>query len=53
MIIGLMGLKSNGTLVTPSGKNLFRLPIKYAAKIQGVQHKIAVWSWKRHGLWFN
>ena len=49
--IGLMGLKSDGMLVTPSGRNLFRLPLKCATKIQAIQHKIAIHSWVKNGLW--
>ena len=41
MFIGLMGVSNNGTLVTPSGKNLFRLPLRLASFIQRVHHKIA------------
>ena len=39
--IGLMGVTSDGTLVTPSGKDLFRVPMRVAWFIQKVQHKIA------------
>ena len=52
-VYGLMGLKSDGTLVTPSGRNLLRLPLSVSSKIQNMQHKIAILSWKKNGLWFS
>ncbi len=39
--IGLMGVSHDGTMYTPSGKKLFRLPLRLASIIQRVQHKIA------------
>lgn len=45
-MIGLMGLKSNGMLVTPSGKELFRLPLRVASIIQRIQNRIAIKTWK-------
>ena len=42
MFIGLMGVKNDGkTLVTPSGKILFKVPMWAARVIQRIQHKIA------------
>ena len=38
---GLMGVKSNGVLVTPSEIVLFRLPLKIACAIQRFQHWFA------------
>jgi hypothetical protein len=41
MFIGLMGVKDDGTLVTPKGKDLFRVPKLLAIIIQRIQHWIA------------
>jgi hypothetical protein len=46
MFIGLMGVKGDGTLVTPNGRELFRVPLRIAAIIQRIQHKIAALTWK-------
>ena len=45
--IGLMGVKSDNTLVTPSGRELFRVPEWAAWRIQHVQHWIAVKTWEK------
>ena len=45
MFIGLMGVTSDGKLVTPSGKNLVRVPMWIAWRIQSVQHWIAQKTW--------
>jgi len=45
LFIGLMGVTDNGTLVTPNGTKLFRLPLKLARFIQKIQHKIAEKTW--------
>lgn len=34
MVIGLLGLASDGTLYTPSGRRLVRLPLRIAAAVQ-------------------
>ena len=43
--VGLMGLKSDGTLITPKGKDLIKLPLCIASKIQRIQHFIAKRTW--------
>ena len=40
-IIGLMGLASDGMLITPNGKNLFRVPFWIGSRIQRIQHWVA------------
>ena len=45
MFIGLMGVGSDGMLITPSGKNLIRVPMPLACRIQAVQHWIAQKTW--------
>jgi len=40
-MIGLMGVKDDGTLVTPNGTDLIRLPLRVSSIIQRIQHKIA------------
>lgn len=45
-MIGLMGLKANGMLVAPNGKQLFRLPLRLAFIIQLIQHRIAIFTWR-------
>ena len=45
MFIGLMGIKNDGTLVTPSGVELFKMPFWLGSKIQKVQHMIAQKTW--------
>lgn len=46
MFIGLMGINNNGVLVTPSGRNLIKVPLYIAIIIQRIQHWIARISWK-------
>jgi hypothetical protein len=46
MFIGLMGVKSDNTLVTPSGRELFRVPLWAAIVIQRAQHWIAQKTWR-------
>ena len=41
MFIGLMGVKDNNMLVTPNGKDLFKVPKLLAIVIQRIQHFIA------------
>lgn len=36
--IGLMGVANDGTLVTPSGKRLFKVPSWCSWRIQRIQH---------------
>ena len=36
--IGLMGLASDGMLITPNGKNLFRVSFWLGSRIQRTQH---------------
>jgi len=43
--IGLMGVGGDGMLVTPSGKDLFRVPLRVAAIIQRIQHWFAKKTW--------
>lgn len=45
-VIGLMGVKSDYTLVTPSGRELFKVPSWAAWRIQHVQHWIAQKTWR-------
>lgn len=44
--IGLMGLSSDGMLITPSGKNLFKVPDWLGRAIQSTQHWIAMKTWR-------
>ena len=44
--IGLMGLKSDGTLVTPNGKDLFRVPFWLGSRIQRIQHWVSAKTWR-------
>lgn len=44
-MIGLMGVSDNGTLYTPSGRALFKVPPWLAFRIQAVQHWIARKTW--------
>ena len=44
--IGLMGVKSDNTLVTPNGKELFKVPECLSWRIQSIQHKIAQFTWR-------
>jgi len=46
MFIGLMGIDNDGTLVTPSGRKLFKAPEWVGIIIQRVQHEIAKLTWK-------
>jgi hypothetical protein len=46
MFIGLMGVKSDNTLVTPGGRELFKVPGWAAWRIQHVQHWIAKKTWR-------
>lgn len=41
-MIGLMGISNDGTLVTPNGTRLFKVPNKLGMFIQRFQHWIAV-----------
>jgi len=46
MFIGLMGVTNDGVLVTPSGIELFKVPIRIGAVIQKLQHWVAQKTWK-------
>lgn len=46
MFIGLMGVKNDYTLVTPGGRELFKVPRWAAWRIQHVQHWIAQKTWR-------
>ena len=46
MFIGLMGIKEDGMLITPSGKNICRVHFWLACKIQKIQHWIAKKTWR-------
>jgi hypothetical protein len=46
MFIGLMGVGDDGMLITPSGRELFRVPLPLASVIQHIQHRIARLTWK-------
>lgn len=41
MFIGLMGVKNDGTLVTPNGIELFKVPLRIGSLVQKVQHWVA------------
>jgi hypothetical protein len=45
LFIGLMGVGADGTMYTPSGRRLFRLPLRVASFVQRVQHWIAHKTW--------
>lgn len=46
-MVGLMGVKNDGkTMVTPSGKKLFKLPFGLAWKVQAIQHWVAKKTWR-------
>lgn len=44
--IGLMGVKGNNVMVTPSGRKLFALPFGLSSVVQRIQHKIAQRTWR-------
>ena len=44
--VGLMGVDSKGMLITPKGRNLFRVPMRCAIAIQKTQHWYARKTWK-------
>ena len=46
MFIGLMGVGNNNMLITPKGRNLFKVPKYVAIVVQRVQHWIAGKTWK-------
>ncbi len=46
MFIGLMGISNDGVLVTPKGKNLFKVIVELGMVIQRVQHWIAQKTWR-------
>ena len=46
VFVGLMGVDGNGMMFTPSGKQLFRLPMSLASKVQRIQHWIAIKTWR-------
>ena len=46
MFIGLMGIKNDGTLVSPSGIELFKVPMWLGRKIQAAQHWVAKKTWR-------
>lgn len=41
MFIGLMGVANDGTMFTPNGRRLFRLPWGLSWQVQRIQHWIA------------
>lgn len=41
-MIGLMGVGDDGTLYTPKGKKLFRIPLRLSMLVQRCQHWIAL-----------
>ena len=43
--IGLMGVGSDGTMYTPAGTKLFKLPVNMAFMIQSIQHWVAKKTW--------
>ncbi len=45
MFIGLMGVTNDGVLVTPSGIELFKVPMRIGSVIQKMQHWIARKTW--------
>lgn len=46
MFIGLMGVSDDGILITPSGKDICKVPLWFAWKIQKIQHFIARLAWR-------
>jgi hypothetical protein len=42
---GLMGVGNDGTLYTPSGNKLIRLPLYLAFRVQAIQHWYAQRTW--------
>lgn len=44
--IGFMGVTNDEIMVTPNGKNLFKLPFGLSWKVQIIQHAIAKISHK-------
>lgn len=44
--IGLMGVKSDGTMVSPNGKHSLKVPMRIACRIQRIQHWIAQKTWR-------
>ncbi len=46
MFIGLMGVGDDGTLYSPSGRRLLRVPFRLACMIQKAQHWVATKTWK-------
>lgn len=45
--IGLMGVSSDGTMYTPSGKKLWKMPEWCVWRIQRIQHWIAKFTWDK------
>jgi hypothetical protein len=46
MKFGLMGVSSDGTMFTPNGKKLFKLPATLAFAVQSIQHWVAIKTWR-------
>jgi len=46
MFIGLMGVASDGTLYTPSGNKICKVPQWAAWRIQRAQHWVAQLTWR-------
>lgn len=45
-MIGLMGIESDGTMFTPSGRRVCRVPFAFAAMVQSIQHWVAMRTWR-------
>lgn len=50
IFIGLMGVDSNNTLITPKGKKLFKVPSWLSWRIQIIQHELAMLTWPKYYL---
>lgn len=45
-MIGLLGVSDDGTLYSPRGRRLMRLPLRLACLVQRLQHWLAVLTWR-------
>jgi len=46
MFIGLMGVGADGTLYTPSGKKIIRLPLWLSQRIKNFCDRLARFTWR-------
>lgn len=42
-VLGYWGLAADGTLYSPAGRRIGRLPIRVASWFQGQMHRFALW----------